>query len=71
MLCYSTNQGVGSGAPPVGDFAIASLNGQLVLVGGSRKGGYSLIVWGSTRGRWAQSYPGMSSPRLGSAFVGY
>ena len=57
--------------PPVGDFAMASLDGQLVLVGGGRKGGNSLRVWDSTRGGWARSYPAMPSPRLGSAAVGY
>ena len=63
--------------PPVVHFALASLNGQLVLVGGSGDGeGKILRVWdgvrgGWTRGGWTQPYPAMPTRRSSSAAVGY
>ena len=56
--------------PPVGNFAMSSLNGQLVLVGGGGKGKI-LRVWDGARGGWAQPYPAMPSGRSKSAAVGY
>ena len=56
---------------PVQGFAMASLNGQLVLVGDLGKGANSLTVWDSTRNRWRQPYPAMPNGRLRSAAVGY
>ena len=51
---------------------MASLNAQLVLVGGSVGGeGKILRVWKGARGRWAQPYPAMPTGRGGSAAVGY
>ena len=58
--------------PPVRDFAMASLNAQLVLVGGGVGGeGKILRVWEGARGGWAQPYPDMPTGRGGSAAVGY
>ena len=58
--------------PPVRSFAMASLNGQLVLVGGDGDGeGKILIVWEGARGGWAQPYPAMPTGRSRSAAVGY
>ena len=57
--------------PLVGDFAMASLNGQLVLVGGGGGEGKILRVWDGARGGWAQPYPAMPSGRSSSAAVGY
>ena len=56
--------------PPVGNFSMASLNGQLVLVGGVGEGKI-LRVWEGARGGWAQPYPAMPSGRSSSAAVGY
>ena len=54
-------------------FAMASLNAQLVLVGGSVDGEGSKIlsVWEGARGGWAQPYPAMPTGRSESAAVGY
>ena len=58
--------------PPVGLFAMALLNGQLVLVGGGGDGkGKILRVWEGARGGWAQPYPAMPTGRRDSAAVGY
>ena len=43
--------------PPVWDFAMASLNAQLLLVGGEDDDGKILRVWKGARGGWAQPYP--------------
>ena len=56
--------------PPVVNFAMASLNGQLVLVGGSGDDEI-LRVWEGASGGWAQPYPAMPSGRSSSAAVGY
>ena len=53
-------------------FAMASLNAQLVLVGGSVGGeGKILRVWEGARGGWAHPYPAMPTGRSQSAAVGY
>ena len=52
-------------------FAMASLNAQLVLVGGVGGEGKILRVWEGARGRWAQPFPAMPTGRGGSAAVGY
>ena len=57
--------------PLVGYFAMSSLNGQLVLVGGGGGEGKILRVWDGARGGWAQPYPAMPSGRSSSAAVGY
>ena len=58
--------------PPVGLFAMASLNGQLVLVGDVGDGeGKILSVWEGARGGWAQPYPAMPTERSNPAAVGY
>ena len=59
--------------PPLGawGFAMASLNAQLVLVGGDDDGlGKILRVWEGASG-WVQPYPAMPTWRSDSAAVGY
>ena len=56
--------------PLVGLYAMASLNGQLVLVGGDGEGKI-LRVWEGARGGWAQPYPAMPTGRSSSAAVGH
>ena len=56
--------------PPVSGLAMTSLNGQLVLVGGSC-GDNKLRVWDSGRSQWVRPYPPMSTGRTVSAVVGY
>ena len=57
--------------PPVVFFAMASLSGQLVLVGGGGGEGKILRVWEGARGGWTQPYPAMPTGRSSSAAVGY
>ena len=59
--------------PHVLGFAMASLNAQLVLVGGIVGGEVMKIlrVWEGARGGWAHPYPAMSTGRSESAAVGY
>ena len=57
--------------PNAKDFAMATLNGQLLLVGGSGGEGKILRVWEGARGGWTQPYPAMPTGRWGSAAVGY
>ena len=71
VLEYHPGSGEWSELPtPVWEFAMASLNGQLVLVGGGGKGKI-LRVWEGARGGWAQPYPAVPSGRSSSAAVGY
>ena len=56
--------------PPVKAFAMTSLNGQLVLAGGSC-GDARITVWDSSRSKWAHPYPPMPTGRDESAAVGY
>ena len=56
--------------PPVGDFAMTSLNGQLVLAGGDGDG-TKITVWDSDRSEWVHPYPPMSTGRWLPAAVGY
>ena len=55
--------------PPVRGFAMTSLNGQLVAVGGSYDA--RITVWDSGRSEWVHPYPPMSTTRSQSAAVGY
>ena len=74
VLEYHPGRGEWSELPslPVMGFAMASLNAQLVLVGGGVGGeGKILRVWEGARGGWAQPYPAMPTGRCGSAAVGY
>ena len=56
--------------PPVGGFAITSLNGQLVLAGGGG-GDARITVWDSGHSEWVHPYPPMPTGRGGSAAVGF
>jgi len=74
VLQYSPRSGEWSKLPtsPVKGFAMASLNGQLVLVGNHCEGDDDRItVWDSTSGGWGHPYPAMPSERSSSAAVGY
>ena len=57
--------------PPVWGFAMTSLNGQLVLVGGGWSDDNKLTVWDSGRSQWVHPYPPMPTGRALSAAVGY
>ena len=69
---YSPESGEWSKLPklPVRGFAMTSLNGQLVLAGGSGDSD-RLTVWDSGRGEWAHPYPPMPTGRPLLAAVGY
>ena len=56
--------------PPVGGFAMTSLNGQLVLAGGGVDDA-RITVWDSVRSKWDYPYPLVPTRRGGSAAVGY
>ena len=56
--------------PPVTSFAMASLNGQLVLAGG-HGGDVRITVWDSGRCEWVHPYPPLSTGRSLPAAVGY
>ena len=74
VLQYSPRSGEWSKLPtsPVSGFAMASLNGQLVLVGNHCTGDKDRItVWDSTSGGWGHPYPAMPTGRSTSAAVGY
>ena len=74
VLQYSPRSGEWSKLPtsPVCGFAMASLNGQLVLVGNHCHGDEDRItVWDSTSGGWGHPYPAMPTGRSYSAAVGY
>ena len=75
VLQYNPESGDWSELPeaPVGRFAMTSLNGQLVLVGGWVSGWSDdkLRVWDSGRSQWVHPYPPMPTGRGGSAAVGY
>ena len=55
---------------PAAAFAMTSLNGQLVLAGGSR-GDTRIRVWGSGRSEWVHPYPLMPTGRAKAVAVGY
>ena len=58
--------------PIVKAFAMTSLNGQLVLAGGSGYGGAAKIrLWDSGRSKWVHPHPPMLTGRSQSAAVGY
>ena len=73
VLQYSPRSGEWSKLPtsPVYGFAMASLNGQLVLVGNHGGDDDRITVWDSTSGGWGHPYPAMPTGRSGSAAVGY
>ena len=56
--------------PPVKDFAMTSLNGQLVLAGGGGDDA-RITVWDSGRSKWVHPYPRMPTGRDQSVAVGY
>ena len=56
---------------PVRGFAMASLKGQLILVGNHGDGNDRITVWDSTSGGWSHPYPAMPTGRSYSAAVGY
>ena len=72
VIQYNPESGDWSELPrsPVTCFAMTSLNGQLVLAGGS---GYNtrIRVWGIGRGEWVRPYLPMPTGRSQSAAVGY
>ena len=70
---YSPESGEWNMLPraPVCGFAMTSLNGQLVLAGGSSGDNHRIAVWDSGRGGWAHPYPPMPTGRSMSAAVGY
>ena len=55
---------------PVRRFGMTSLNGQLVLAGGSGNDA-KIRVWDSGRSKWVYPYPPMPTGRASSAAVGY
>ena len=58
--------------PPVnGGFAMTSLNGQLVLIGGGFGNDARITVWDSGRSEWVHPYPPMPTGQGLSAAVGY
>ena len=75
MLEYHPGRGEWSELPRphVLGFAMASLNAQLVLVGGIVGGEVMKIlrVWEGARGGWDQTYPAMPTRRWVSAAVAY
>ena len=72
VIQYNSESGDWSKLPrsPVKAFAMTSLNGQLVLAGGSG-GAARITVWDSGRGEWVHPYPPMPSGRSQLAAVGY
>ena len=56
--------------PPVGGFAMTSLNGQLVLAGGVDYAA-RITVWDSGRSEWVHPYNSMPTGRAVPAAVGY
>ena len=72
VMEYSPESGEWSKLPraPVYGFAMTSLNGQLVLIGGIGDSD-RITVWDSGRGEWAHPYPPLPTGRSLSAAVGY
>ena len=72
IIQYNPRSGDWSELPksPVMSFAMTSLNGQLVLAGGS-SGDTSIRVWDSGRSEWVHPYRPMPTGRDQSAAVGY
>ena len=72
VIQYNPESGDWSKLPKslVRGFAMTSLNGQLVLAGGSG-GDTGITVWDSGRSEWVHPYPPMPTGRAHSAAVGY
>ena len=72
VIQYNPRSGDWSELPrsPVAAFGMTSLNGQLVLAGGS-SGDTRITVWSSGRSEWVHPYPPMPTGRSQSAAVGY
>ena len=72
VIQYNLESGDWSELPrsPVTCFAMTSLNGQLVLAGGS-SGDTRITVWDSGRSEWVHPYPPMPTGRAKAAAVGY
>ena len=72
VIQYNPESGDWSELPrsPVDGFAMTSLNGQLVLAGGSGHDA-RITVWDSSHSKWVHPYPPMPTGQGQSAAVGY
>ena len=78
VCMYMSDRDVLLPSPPVEsmfDFTIATLNDQLVLVGGwnksTRKASNKITVWDSQTRQWIQPYPPMTTVQTSPAALGY